>query len=336
MKNRRANAVLFGFDFQRNAAIVLMLENIKELRSVRLEGNEEDIELTLETGQKILAQAKAVEKSSSDFSHVRENLKKALASLSEGSQKTDAQQLIFITNSPNPFNDVDSKSVFGGLPTRRSFSDLPPSAQEIVQKYMGDIDDPLDLQKFTVQVFPFETDDDTERYKAVTQAVSDFIGSLNVNVSHGLGKWLLQVWHDEIFINGSKKDASIKLDKKDIIWPILVYETDISRCDDDFLNQFDIGVYDEVVRLYGSTIDSCCERIEFFTKILYDYTQFPSTKKLMERCQDFIDHSWENYKSEFSSEGIDDETLEALTKIVLYNVIRRRITIDKIRQGVNL
>lgn len=53
-----------------------MLERIKELRSVRLEGNEEDIELTLENGKKILAQAKAVEKSSSDFSHVRENLKK--------------------------------------------------------------------------------------------------------------------------------------------------------------------------------------------------------------------------------------------------------------------
>ena len=79
MKNRRAHAVLFGFDFQRNAAIVLMLENIKELHSVRLEGNEEDIELTLENGQKILAQAKAVEKSSYDFSHVRENLKNALA-----------------------------------------------------------------------------------------------------------------------------------------------------------------------------------------------------------------------------------------------------------------
>lgn len=78
VKNRRANAVLFGFDFQRNAAIILMLERIKELRSVRLEGNEEDIELTLENGKKILAQAKAVEKSSSDFSHVRENLKKSI------------------------------------------------------------------------------------------------------------------------------------------------------------------------------------------------------------------------------------------------------------------
>ena len=113
VKNRRANAVLFGFDFQRNAAIILMLERIKELRSVRLEGNEEDIELTLENGKKILAQAKAVEKSSSDFSHVRENLKKALISLSEGAQRVDAQELIFITNSPNPFNDEASRSVFG-------------------------------------------------------------------------------------------------------------------------------------------------------------------------------------------------------------------------------
>lgn len=240
VKNRRANAVLFGFDFQRNAAIILMLERIKELRSVRLEGNEEDIELTLENGKKILAQAKAVEKSSSDFSHVRENLKKALISLSEGAQRVDAQELIFITNSPNPFNDEASRSVFGGLPTHRSFSSLPPSAQVTVQKYLGNIEHPLDSEKFTVQVFPFETDNEAERYKAVTQAMNDFIGSLNVNVSYGLGKWLLQVWHDEIFINGAKKDVSIQLRKKDIIWPILVYETDINRCDDDFLNQFDV------------------------------------------------------------------------------------------------
>ena len=33
-KDRRANAVLFGFDFQVNAAIVLLLENIKELQSL--------------------------------------------------------------------------------------------------------------------------------------------------------------------------------------------------------------------------------------------------------------------------------------------------------------
>ena len=171
VKNRRANAVLFGFDFQRNAAIILMLERIKELRSVRLEGNEEDIELTLENGKKILAQAKAVEKSSSDFSHVRENLKKALISLSEGAQRVDAQELIFITNSPNPFNDEASRSVFGGLPTHRSFSSLPPSAQVTVQKYLGHATLQMTMDLYT-SVMPQHMETEMNKFADVLDTIS--------------------------------------------------------------------------------------------------------------------------------------------------------------------
>ncbi len=335
MKERRAHAVLFGFDFQVNAAIVLMLENIRELKSLRLEGNEEDIELTLENKQKILAQAKSIENASSDFSNVRANLKKALTTLSEGAQKVDAKQLILITNSPNPFNDENSRSLFWGH-AHRPFSTLPLSAQEIVLKYLAPMKNPLDPQKFTVQVFPFETDDETERYKAVMQIVNDFIGDLNVNTSPGLGKRLLQTWHNDIFINGSKKDADIRLDKKNIIWPIIVLETDISRCEEIFTEQFDVGVYDEVVHLYSEIIDSCCERIDFFTRVLYDYNQFQCSKKPLDKCLEFVNHSWEGYKSEFAVSGVDNETLEALTKTVLYNIVRRRIIISRIKQGVNL
>lgn len=49
-----------------------------------------------------------------------------------------------------------------------------------------------------------------------------------------------------------------------------------------------------------------------------------------------INATWENYQEDFSVVGIEKETKEALTKIVLYNVIHRRITIDKVKQGVNL
>ncbi len=236
VKNRRANAVLFGFDFQRNAAIILMLERIKELRSVRLEGNEEDIELTLENGKKILAQAKAVEKSSSDFSHVRENLKKALISLSEGAQRVDAQELIFITNSPNPFNDEASRSVFGGLPTHRSFSSLPPSAQVTVQKYLGNIEHPLDSEKFTVQVFPFETDNEAERYKAVTQAMNDFIGIFSHENSKGKTTLLRFMLYSLGYnIPNTRK---IKFDRCEVVSQILadsVGELILSRYSNDFI-----------------------------------------------------------------------------------------------------
>lgn len=59
-KTRRADAVLFGYDFQVNAAIVLMLDNIKALHTLRLESNNEDIDIELANGEHILAQAKSV------------------------------------------------------------------------------------------------------------------------------------------------------------------------------------------------------------------------------------------------------------------------------------
>ena len=78
-KNRRANAVMFGFDFQVNAAIVLMLENILVLQALRLEGENEDIEIELNNGQYILAQAKGTELGSSDFRNVGAKMKKSFA-----------------------------------------------------------------------------------------------------------------------------------------------------------------------------------------------------------------------------------------------------------------
>ena len=84
--SRRANSVIFGFDFQENAAIVLMVENMAEMDSVKIEG-EEDIEIRLNDGSTILAQAKSVVKASTDFSNVRTKAKAAMTSLSEAAEK---------------------------------------------------------------------------------------------------------------------------------------------------------------------------------------------------------------------------------------------------------
>jgi len=333
-KSRRANAVMFGFDFQVNAAIVLMIENIEDLKSLRLEGNYEDISLELENNQYILAQAKAVEKSSSDYRNVRKNLKKSLASLSEGNCKVATQQLIFITNSPNPLKEEASRNIFLGI-AHREFSTLPISSQKIIEGYLSDISQPLNTDKFMIQVLPFETDNDIERYKMVKQVVDDFIGDLNLNI-HGLGKKLLSVWHEDIFKNGTKKDVGIHLMKKDVIWPIMLIATDVERCDDDFLDMFDYSAYDEIVHQYKATIESCCERCEFFIKILCDYNEYKTVKKPADKCTDFVTNKWESYLSEFELGSIDEETKKGLIQIVLYNIVRNRITIDRIKKGVKL
>lgn len=209
-KSRRANAVVFGFDFQVNAAIVLMIENIEDLKSLRLEGNYEDIEIELENNQYILAQAKAVERSSSDFRNVRKNLEKSLISLSEGNQKVDAQRLILITNSPNPLNEEASRSIFWG-DAHREFLSLPESSQELIRRYLDNINQPLDTDKFMIQILPFETDNDIERYKVVKRVVDDFIGDLNLNIP-GLGKRVEEARCREE--NRQRKEQEIRLVKE--------------------------------------------------------------------------------------------------------------------------
>lgn len=333
-KDRRADAVLFGFDFQVNAAIVLMLENITELRSLRLESENEDIDIELYSGDHILAQAKAIVNSSTDFRNVRKNLKKALESLSEGSKKVQTKKLILITNSPNPLNEDASRSIFWG-PARRGFSTLPESSQKIITDYLSQVDQPLDPDQFVIQVVPFETDDDTERYKAVSKVIDDFIGDLKLDIP-GIGKQLHRVWCGEVFKSGSKNNVNIILSKKSLIWPIIVIATDIDRIDHDFIERFDSVQYDEIVRRFRETIDSCCERIEFFTKILFDFNAYKNTGKASEKTINFVEECWSNYLSEFEGNGIDSATAEALSKVVVYNVIRRRYDIDKIKKGASL
>ena len=334
-KSKRADAVMFGFDFQVNAAIVLLLENVCEAESLRLEGNHEDIDIKLEDGTHILAQAKSIRNSSTDFHNVRQRLREALESLSQESKGIDAKQLILITNSPNPFNEDESKRIFWGPPTHREYSDLPTTAQVMINKYLENIHEPLDLDIFSVQTLPFETDNDNERYKYVMEAINNFVGELELNIP-GLGKQLLSVWHWSTFNNGTKKDATIRLRKKDIMWPIVVITTNIERCDNDFLELFDSGDYDEIVSRYKEVIDSCCERFEFFTKVIADYKSYEHRGKESAKCCDFALEKWKNYVDEFTIDGIEEDIQQKLTQVVLYNIVRRRRDIDKIKRGTGI
>jgi len=334
MINRRANSTLFGFDFQINAAIVLMIKNIKEMNALRLEGNYEDIELKLSNGKYILAQAKSIENGSYDFRNVRANLRKALKTLSEAENKVEAQELILITNSFNPLNDDTSKPIFSGS-AYRNYNSLPPESRQIIHNTLSQLNISLDLDKFYIQVFPFETDDEEERYKYVLEKTRDFIGMLNLNVP-GIEIQLLNIWQNDAFRNSSKKDAAVKLSKKDIVWPILVIITDIEKYEDDILEEIDAGDYEDIVYAYKDLINNYCEKFEWFTKILSDFAVLKSDKKGEAKIKEFIDNCWGNYKNDFSTIQMDSDLIEKLIKIIMYNVIKRRRSIDRIKKEVNL
>jgi hypothetical protein len=81
MKSTNASASAFGWDFQSNAAIMLMLKNIKVATAVKVEGKTEDIEITLDNGNTIYSQTKAVFDPYNDFGNVIAKLKAGLKTL---------------------------------------------------------------------------------------------------------------------------------------------------------------------------------------------------------------------------------------------------------------
>lgn len=230
MSDRNASASAFGWDFQANSAILLMLENIKNARRVRVEGADEDIEITLQDWSKVYAQAKAVEKPD-DASHVIDKLTKALETLSDAAKKGDGSLFTYVTNSSNPFNNQRTLSYFTGR-THLGFDELPDAAQnkinEIIQKN-GYTD--LDVHKLDVRVIPFYGNDLKNRYKEIQACVNEFLSEVNVDVQ-GINKDIMEIWQKDLFQNATQSDTTISISKEKMIWPLIVLvvgRSEISR-----------------------------------------------------------------------------------------------------------
>lgn len=332
MATRAATATTFGFDFQANAAIVIMLDNIKEMSSIRLEG-EEDIELILEDGSYILAQAKAVEKSSSDFSNVSKNYQKALVSLADGEKEcgtSKVKQLIYVTNSPRPLGGNENNSIFYA-DAFRTYDSLPPKYKNIIDNVIKQKSISISLDRYAIQIIPFETDEDKERYKIIIKSIVEFFSKLNIQIS---AESLRKLWSNDLFTSGTKKNQSLKLNKTAVIWPIIVAIVEKPVEDDGF----DESSLEEIKKLYSDLIDTCSEQYSFFTRVLADYNAFgQNIKNPKQKKEEFCSTQFSNYVDLFDDiTSIDQDTQNLLLQVIVRNILNKRIQINKIKDAVNL
>lgn len=145
-----ASPSAYGWCFQVGAGITLMLDNMNNFTSLKMEGATDDIELTLDTG-KIYAQAKSVTQIG-DQRSAATNLTNALRTLSQASHKGDVVQLIYITNIINPLSSkISSAFQYGG---NYDFSILPTDAQNKILKKTSD---DFPTEKFHLRILNFFT-----------------------------------------------------------------------------------------------------------------------------------------------------------------------------------
>lgn len=327
MSNRNASASAFGWDFQANSAMLLMLENIREAKRVRVEGSDEDIEITLDDHTKIYAQAKAVEKPD-DTSHVIDKLTKALETLSDAAKNGDGSQFTYMTNSSNPFNNQRTVSYFTGR-THLGFDELPDQAQQEIKNIItknGFAD--LDVHKLDIRVIPFYGNDLKNRYKEIQACVNEFLATVSVNLP-GVNAEIMEIWQRDLFLNATQSDTAISVSKEKMIWRLIVLVVDKTAANE-YKKDFDDDEISEIERKYKLIINQNTMSYEIISRILSDYRKIKGSSK------QFVGDHWKDYLDIVNVIEADNDTKESLLKIILYRILTQRQYIRDIKRGSNL
>lgn len=327
MGERNASASALGWDFQANAAILLMLENIKDADRVRVEGEDEDIEITLNDKTKIYSQAKSVAKPD-DYSHVIEKLSAALETLNLDAKNGDGSLFTYTTNSPNPFNNQKTMSYFNGR-THLYFDELPDKAQEKINELMEKEGfDSLDTSKMDIRVIPFHGRDPKNKYKWIQESINELLVELEMP-TEGIGTRILEIWQRDFFQNATQPDTSITISKSKMMWPLIVLIIDKAAAND-YKKDFDDDEISEIERKYRSIINHNTMLYEFVTKIVTDH------RKSKLSAKEFVNLNWKNYMDVIESVSAEESTKQTLMKIILYKILIQKQYISDIKKGVNL
>ena len=324
-----ASPSAYGWVFQVGAGITLMLENIKELTSLKMEGASDDIELTLQNG-KIYAQAKSVTKIG-DQRSASTNLKKSLELLSSDNKNGDAIKLVYVTNISNPLSSSFS-SAFCYEHTY-DYSTLPDDAKQNIERYVG-ADFPTD--KFQVHILNFFGDGDN-KFESVKEKIAGFLREAIDDPSYN--KRLLDSWFETFMVNCADKpdkEKKLCLTKRQIMYPVIVLVIDPPIGETEFTKVCDYENYNEIEQEYRNSINRSCCDYELIINITGNYLiRRESSIDKRNYKYDFVKSEWRKYESRFMMIK-NDEKREALVKIILLTIINQRTKLDGIREAAKL
>lgn len=319
----------YGWVFQVGAGITLMLDNIKDFTSLKMEGANDDIEITLKDG-KIYAQAKSVTQIG-DQRSASSNLKAALKLLSSDNKKGDAIKLVYITNIANPLSSkMPSAYEYEHI---YDFSTLPLEDQ---QKVESNTDSDFPSEKFQVHIMNFFGEGDN-KFANIKKKISEFLRIAINDPSYN--KRLLDSWFETFMVNCSDKpddEKSLDLSKNEIILPVIVLVVDPPIGEEEFSKVSDYDDYSEIEQEFRGIINNQICDYAFVAGVIGDFLcKRESVAEKNTYKYEHVRQEWKVYEDLFLFVKEKDKR-EALIKIILLTAITRRNKIDKIKEAANL
>lgn len=337
--NHNATHIANGWDFQSNAAIVLFIRNIKDSKSVEVEGTKEDIEIILNDGSKIMAQVKSTYiddfSTQIDESGNIEKFKKALNTLYEADGNNVAS-LVYIINSKNPFNENNGFYNNSGI-SENNFNEIPKVNQDRIKQILSfaSVNNPnlenFDFNKLKIMTIPF-AGSVSNKYNEIYQEIYRLLNDLGVNSRFDkefAQKLQLLFWQNSTI-------KHLKLDKEDFVWPLIIMLTDKVDIPEDILSEYDESEINEIQLKFKSIIERKSNDFLFVNHVINKYEDFYQTQQIRTNAiKDFVNQRYEDFMETIGL-PIEDFLTKGVVKITIYNILSNRRSITKIKDGVNL
>lgn len=322
-----------GWQFQVNAGIFLMLDNIKNAIRLKIEGASEDIEIRLDDERIILAQAKSFD--DPEYSRVSAKLKKGLKTLKSASNKhRNAQKLIYISNAIRPICSKGNAHRFLES-SYIKYKDLYKNEKTVVDKYINEHGyEQEEIDKIYFYGLPYHGEESATRHKEMYHSIRKFtdgIQELNAKYQRILEKL-------QFICNYNSTEKSANISKNDFVWPLIVLTLEFGTIDSETLENADCDAASihRIETAYNNLITTMSEKFSFATKVISDYiTQYDRRFSSSDQ-NDFIKNYWKNYSEDLSFEDISENEYEMLIKLIMKRILHARNVISSIKNKSNL
>lgn len=217
--NRNASASAFGWHFQINIAIYLMIKYFGKFKEMKIEGEKEDIEISLNNNKKIYAQAKSKQNINDGKTNSYSiKLKEALKSLSDVNDN-DSESLIYISNlEPNPLNSGTNEFEFVSF---LKYNELSLASKEKIDIQIKKLSSKINKDRLIIAKVPFWGEDKETRQKYIITKIEDFLTFISSDLLPYKNRFM-EMWESEAFYNSTLNNIKLKIKKEDVLWKLLV------------------------------------------------------------------------------------------------------------------
>ena len=331
--NRNASASAFGWQFQINIAIYLMIKYFGKFKEMKIEGEKEDIEISLNNSRKIYAQAKSKQNiNDGNTSSYPAKLKKALESLSD---VNDSENFIYISNlEPNPLNSGTNEFE---LVSFLKYNELSLASRKKIDIQLDNIKSRIDKSKLIIAKVPFFGEDKETKQKYIIAKIEDFLTFINSDLLPYKNRFL-EMWESEALHNATQSNMKLKIKKEDVLWRLLIlklgdgnsikFDESMGIDEEDFFEALDR--YDRIINYKEADFDVYNKISNLIVRAKNENKEIRSNQFIAKYEKEIYDIVFKDNKDE------NMETVEkACSKIIAKKIFIRKGTIFQMFERAN-